>query len=253
MAEIEQSETSVLGSPLEVPSLQINEPARRRLNLTSELKHPNAYTLALDGEFAPWAFNEVRAPYQRGLWRESVFAADRSRPLDLEIGTGNGSFFSHRALAAPERCLVGLEIKYKPLIQTIRRARRQGAENVAVARVHAFNLDHIFADGEVNDIFVFFPDPWVDPRKPRNRLFQPEVLERMWRIQKPGSRLFLKTDSREYFDWSLEQMLRSPYRLVDQTNDLHQSPQAADNFITAFEKIFCSQGILINACWLARD
>ncbi len=229
------------------------DPTRRRLNVTQDLRFHNAYTVALDGEYADWAYSEARAPSNREIWRSKVFQVPESHPVDLEIGTGNGTFFAHQALGTPERCLVGIEIKYKPLIQTIRRTRRMGLTNAAVARIHAFNLDEVFGDGEINNIFVFFPDPWVDPRKPRNRLFQPEVLERLWKIQKPGSRLFLKTDSKEYFDWSLEQVRDSRYRLVDSTYDLHGSGSADMEFRTAFEKIFTAQGILINACWLARD
>ncbi len=223
-----------------------------QINLTRELKYQNEYTLALDGEYKHIAFNEERAPFNKGQWRSLVFSADEQRPLDLEVGTGNGTHFKHHALKYPERLLVGFELKYKPLIQTIRRTVVAGAKNACVARVHAFNLEHLFAPGELNDVYIHFPDPWVSPRKPKNRFVQTRNLDLLWDLQRPGAKLEFKTDSREYFLWSMEQIRESKYKIEFETLDLHKSPIAAENFETAFEKIFLRQGIEINFVRLRR-
>ncbi len=244
---------------------------RRRLNSTRDLVYQTDYTLALQNEYSQWAFDEERAPRNKGLWRREIFqTTDDNHPLDLEIGTGNGLFFLHRAKTHPHRSLVGIEIKYKPLIQSIRRTRSLGLDNAAICRYHGFNIDHLFAQGEVNDIFIFFPDPWVAPRKPDNRLFQLEVLARLFQIQRPGGKIFLKTDSREYFDWSLAQVEKSQYQILNVTYDLHaesaklvetdaegasagsSSEFFANNFVTAFERIFTRKGIPTNAMVLNR-
>lgn len=223
-----------------------------QINLTRELKYQNEYTLALDGEYKHIAFNEERAPLNKGQWRKNVFSADDLRPLDLEVGTGNGTHFKHHALKYPERLLVGFELKYKPLIQTIRRTIVAGAKNACVARVHAFNLDHLFTPGELNDVYIHFPDPWVSPRKPKNRFVQTRNLDLLWDLQRPGSKLEFKTDSREYFLWSMEQIRESKYDIEFETLDLHKSKIASENFETAFEKIFLRQGIEINFVRLRR-
>lgn len=220
--------------------------SRHQLNITRLLPRPNEYTLALDNEYAHVAFNEERTPLNKGLWREKVFSCPEQAHLDLEIGTGNGTFFAHQSALYPERFLVGMEIKYKPLIQTIRRALKQGSRNVAVCRYHAFNVDLAFSQEEIDDVYIHFPDPWVTPRKPKNRTVNADFLKVMHGLQRPGSRIFFKTDSREYFDWSLDEIKNSPYELIFKTFDLHQSERAGNNYQTAFEKIFMRQGILIN-------
>ena len=219
---------------------------RRQINITKDLPVQNAYTLALNGEFSHLAFDEVRAPENIGHWRERVFKVDHSVPMDLEVGTGNGLHFAHHATKHPERCLVGIELKYKPLIQSIRRAINAGCKNAAICRFHAFNLDQLFAKGELDNVYIHFPDPWTSPKKPKNRFVCKDNLDLLWDLQKPGSIIDFKTDSREYFLWSLDEIKQSKYQVVYQTLNLHQSEKASENFLTAFEKIFMRQGIEIN-------
>lgn len=226
---------------------------RRQINVTTELPHQSAYTLALNGEFSKIAFDEIRAPYNRGQWREKVFGLPVDAPLDLEVGTGNGLHFAHYACKHPERALVGVELKYKPLIQSIRRATEGGAKNAAMARYHAFNLDQLFAEGEVDNIFIHFPDPWVSPRKPKNRFVSREVLDLLYTLQKPGSWIDFKTDSREYHLWSLDEIRESKYKITFETQNLHQSEYAAENFLTGFEQLFMKKGLEINSVRLLRE
>lgn len=224
---------------------------KQQINITTELLKPNAYAVALNGEFSHVAFDEVRAPLNKGKWRDSIFKQVSSSialdlALDLEIGTGNGLHFAHQAHKNPNRLLVGIELKYKPLIQSIRRAIALGCTNVAMTRYHAFNVDELFTPQELNNIFIHFPDPWVTPRKPRNRLVNREVLAMLHSLQKPGSYIDFKTDSREYFLWALDEIQQSPYRIIYQTFDLHKSEYSSQNFVTQFESLFVRQGIEIN-------
>jgi tRNA (guanine-N7-)-methyltransferase len=226
-------------------NIEIIDFKRPQINKTSALKIPNYYTVALNEEFAEFAFNEERAPLNKGNWR-TLFGVSDEAPMDLEIGTGNGVHFQHFVLNNPNRCLLGLELKYKPLIQTIRGALRKGAKNGRVARVHAFNIDHMFEAGELNDVYIHFPDPWTSPRKPKNRMVNPRMLDLLWNLQRPESFIEFKTDSREMFLWSLEHIKKSKYKIEFQTLNLHDSEIAQKNVITGFEKIFIRQGIEIN-------
>ena len=61
---------------------------RRRINITTDLPHQTDYTLALNGRYSHIAFDEVRAPLNKGKWRSDVFKADAALPMDLEVGTG---------------------------------------------------------------------------------------------------------------------------------------------------------------------
>ncbi len=232
----------------------IDENRRPKINLTRTLPKQNAYTLALDNEFKDFAFNEERAPLNKGKWRSDVFHADKVKPLDLEIGTGSGMHFAFHANKFPLRLLVGLELKYKPLIQSIRRAQVKGLKNSAICRYHAFNLDLLFAERELDNVYIHFPDPWVTPRKPKNRVVNRNILNTLYEMQKPGSFLEFKTDSREYFLWSLEEIKETKYKVEFQTLNLYAEDSVfkENNFQTSFEKIFVNQGIEINFIRLVK-
>lgn len=219
---------------------------RRRINITQDLPKQNAYTLALNGEFSHVAFDEVRAPLNKGQWRTGVFKTEAHPPMDLEVGTGNGTYFAHHATQNPHRLLVGLELKYKPLIQSIRRAVKAGCKNAAIARFHAFNIEELFTEGEIDNVYIHFPDPWTSPKKPKNRFVCKQNLETLYRLQQPGSFIHFKTDSLDYFLWAMDEIRQSPYKIIFETQDLHNSEMKHENFETAFEKIFLREGIKIN-------
>lgn len=214
----------------------------RKIATTLSLPRQNQYTLALENEFKDHAFSETRGPLKKGLWRKEVFGVSENHPMDLEIGTGIGKHFTHYCAQNPDRCLVGIEIKYKPLIQTIRRTLHQGSRNCAMVRFHAFNIQELFGEGEIDKLIIHFPDPWTSPRKPKNRVMRREMLERFFRLQRSNSVLEFKTDSKEYFEWALEEIQSSPYVLEMHTFDLHNSEMKEKNFITTFEQIFLNKG-----------
>jgi tRNA (guanine-N7-)-methyltransferase len=243
-------------NPLEIKQevgLDMRSP-RPQINLTRELPKPNSYAVAMDNEYRNVAFNEERAPLNKGHWRAQIFKVESDIPLDVEIGTGAGHHFAHHAKKHPERCLVGLELKYKPLIQTIRRAKTGGGVHNAICRYHAFNLDQLFAEGEVNNVYIHCPDPWVTPRKPRNRVVNRHILNDIYKMQRTGSFLEFKTDSREYFLWALEEIKHTSYKVEFQTLNLYgeDTVYKQNNFQTGFEKIFVNQGIEINYIKLVK-
>lgn len=230
--------------PLLTPDLQ-GKP-RRQINVTSALPRQTEYTLALNNEYKTIAFDELRAPFMKGKWAQEVFKSPQGVPLDLEVGTGNGTHFAWYASCNPKRNIVGIELKYKPLIQSIRRAVQAGCENAAICRFHAFNLDLLFDRNELDNVMIHFPDPWVTPLKPKNRFVSKENLKMLYDLQKAGSILEFKTDSRDYFDWSLDEIQNTPYKILGLSFDLHQSEFAEGNFQTQFEKIFLAKKIPIN-------
>lgn len=226
--------------------------ARNQLSLTREIPYPNPYIDLMLGEFSRWTRSEESAPSHRGKWRQEVFGASEDAPLDLEIGTGNGFHFGHRCQVAPDRLLVGLEIKYKPLVQSIRRVVKAGGTNGCMVRYHAGAVDQIFAPEEIENVYIHFPDPWPKKRHFKNRLIQDGFLARLHKLQKEGGFLEFKTDSRDYFHWALERMKNSPYKIEFFTEDLHNSERADQNFVTQFESLFLRQGLPIYCAHLMK-
>lgn len=213
---------------------------------TNSIPNPTKYVELLQKEFSNWAYDQEIAHHVKGHWRANIFNVANECPMDLEIGTGNGYFFAHQSKHNPDRCLVGLEITYKTLIQTIRRAVATGATNMRMVRFHASNLSSLFQTGELNNIFIYFPDPWPKKKHEKNRLFHLDFLLDTYDLQRPHSFLDFKTDSLDYFNWSIERIKKSPYKMTRLTHDLHNSDWASENFVTHFEKLWTCKGIKTN-------
>lgn len=204
----------------------------------------NPYALRLRAEYAASVFEEEESLGLKGQWLSRVF--QNQNPMDLEIGTGNGAFLAHQALHNPNRNLLGIEIKYKCLLQTVRRAESLGLTNTRLIRFHANLIDALFVDNEVDNVYVFFPDPWPKKKHFKNRLIQEDFLQSLYRIQKEGSFLEFKTDNADYFEWAVERVQKSPYKIQRLTQDLHNSEWNAENFRTHFENLWTSKGLKVH-------
>lgn len=225
---------------------------RPKLNSTKSIPNPHKYISALLGEFKDYAFDEERASLFKGVWRSEVFKTPLGHPIDVEVGTGNGNHFAHHAMKHKGRSLVGFELKYKPLIQSIRRVINAGGKNARIARFHAHNIDQVFAVNEINNVYIHFPDPWDRPKHYKNRIVKQEFLERLYGLQQEGSFVEFKTDSRSYFLWAMKEIKKTKYKIEFETLNLHGTDKASENFITTFEKIFIRQGIEINYVLLRK-
>lgn len=203
----------------------------------------NPYVAIAQQEEERGVFLEDAARARRGQWRESTFKAAEQTPLDLEIGVGNGEFLAHHAALHPERCVLGIERKFKPLVQSLKRAQRAELENAALLRYQAGHLEEIFAPEELNNIYLFFPDPWPKTKHHKNRLVKDAFLKSTFMLQRPGSRFEIKTDNDEYFESILECAQNSQYDIEAQTMDLHQLTLIEENFMTQFERLWTNKGL----------
>ena len=239
-------------SATEKPHREKASRTRPRMALTRDLRRPTEYVTMMNGEFSDWAFNEERGPLMKGKWRSEAFKVADEHPLDLEIGTGNGYHFAHLAQKNPDRALVGIELKFKPLVQSIRRAVRAGSTNARIARYDACRLEALFAEGELNDVYIHHPDPWLKKRQWKHRLIQTEFLDILYGLMRPGSIVDFKTDSADYFEWAVERFKTSKFTMTRETWDLHKSEWAGENFVTHFETIFLKKGQPIHYARLVK-
>lgn len=226
------------------------KPERRNWNETSTIMQKtryvefrNPYVKTARQQEGNCLFLEKLARSKRGNWRKSTFSVAETAPLDLEIGTGNGEFLAHYAAANPRRYVLGIERKYKPLMQSLKRIYRGDLENAAVLRYWADYLEEIFEPQEINDIFLFFPDPWPKKKHHKNRLVNADFFKSTFALQRPQSFFTIKTDDDDYYEWILRFAQQSQYRVVAQTTDLHNSPLGDGNFMTQFERLWTSKGL----------
>ncbi len=219
---------------------------------TKNIRNPTTYVVAVNDDYKDWVFDEERVLSQKSLWRSQVFQIEENAFVDLEIGTGNGYFFTHHLQQNPNRKLIGLEIKFKPLIQTIRRALKAGQKNGRVARIQGERVDEIFSAGELDNVYIFFPDPWEKRKRQKNRLVQTAFLNKLFALQKPNSILEFKTDHAEYFTFALAEIEKSNYKIECVSYDFHKEPDQTNSFKTHFEKLFHDLGQPIHFCRMVK-
>ena len=215
---------------------------------TSEV---NPYVELMYSEFKDWSFDES-ASANRGLWRSKVFNCKDQKPLDLEIGTGNGTHFAQLTKNYPDRMFIGLELKFKTLVQSIRRSLREGCTNGRMARYRAEGVCELFTDNEINDVYIHFPDPWPKKRHHKNRLIQAKFINDLHSVMKPGAFLEFKTDDASYFKWAIQFFNKSPFTISFFSEDLHSSFRQDKNFVTHFESLFLEKKQPIFYCRLQR-
>ena len=217
---------------------------QKYIGLTRNIKNPNDYVKALYGSYKDWTLDEREALQYKGKWL-SLFPG--KTVLDLEIGPGAGQCFSGLCLKNPDRAFLAVEIKYKPLIQTIRRVRSNGSENARVIRYNASWIKNLFVDGELNSVYIHFPDPWLKKRKSqKHQLIQMDFCRQLHCIQKTGSSLEFKTDSLDYFEQSVENFKTAGYRLKKYSKDFYLNVKQPNlKNLSQFELIFFKKNIPI--------
>lgn len=123
-----------------------------------------------------------------------------TRPVELEIGTGKGTFLLARAKARPEVNFVGIEWARAYALYCADRFRRAALANVRMIHGDASHIvKNCLADSSLSRLHVYFPDPWPKRKHHRRRLIQSGFLEEARRVLRLGGLLLLVTDHRDYF------------------------------------------------------
>ena len=200
--------------------------------------------LALCRDLLPEAPEE-----NRGAWRR-LFAARMEREptaLEVEVGCGKGGFICEMARRRPEAAFVAVEVCREALLLAVEKAKAADLKNVLFLCVDARTLGEIFAEREVEKIYLNFSDPWPKGRHAKRRLTAPSFLALYRAVLAPGGCVRQKTDNAPLFAWSVESFRENGWRLEDLTDDLHHSPRAADNIMTEYEKTWSEKGFSIHA------
>jgi tRNA (guanine-N7-)-methyltransferase len=181
-----------------------------------------------------------RIPGEHGLIAEtvpkpctSIALFGNDRPLELEIGSGKGTFLLAESGARPEVNFLGIEYARRYWVFAADRLRRAGRGNARVVLAEASGFVRDFIEKEsLAAIHVYFPDPWPKTRHHRRRLLQPAFVEELASKMKSGARLSIASDHREYFVAIVASVKRSPLVEVDfeRTSTALESEVVGSNF-----------------------
>ena len=174
----------------------------------------------------------------KGNWSKNLFK--NTNDLYLEIGSGSANFTSTLANLNPNNNYLGVEIRFKRLIQAAKKAEKLSLKNLVFLKKMVNRLTEFIGENELSGLYINFPDPWEGEE--HKRLINKELFERMDIILKKGGKLYFKTDHQQYYEDVLELLKEiDGYEVVYHTDDLHNTEKAAENIKTEFEQLFLSK------------
>ena len=179
----------------------------------------------------------------KGKWRSLKPDAVRLR---LELGCGKGRFTAETAAQHPEDLYVAVERAADAMVVAMERCRALGLTNVFFIDGDAAELDHCFANDEVDLLYINFCDPWPSVKHSRRRLTHEGFLRSYRKVLREGGEIRFKTDNRALFEWSLFQFPKAGYELSQVTRDLHAN--GVQGVMTDYEEKFYRLGTPINRC-----
>jgi tRNA (guanine-N7-)-methyltransferase len=181
-----------------------------------------------------------------GKWKSQYF--NNTHSLVLELGCGRGEYTNGLGKLFPDMNFVGVDVKGDRLAQGGRAASELELMNTAFLRIHMQEIDEHFAENEVDEIWITFPDPRLRDRDEKRRLTFHTFLNRYKKILKPGGIVHLKTDSLPFFEFSEGSLVENGWDVIVKTTDLYMSEWMDDHFgiKTRFEEMFYEKGFNIN-------
>ena len=195
---------------------------------------PGARETIIENQFS------IQEPEQKkGKWAE-VFGNDH--PIHIEVGMGKGQFIIEMAKRNPEVNYIGIEKYSSVLVRAVEKLEDFQQNNLRLIRMDAENIEEVFDKDEVDRIYLNFSDPWPKDRHAKRRLTSTRFLERYNNILTPEGRVMFKTDNKDLFDFSLEQVEEAGWILENHTYDLHHSEYNEGNVMTEYEEKFSAKG-----------
>ncbi|MBP6825898.1 MAG: tRNA (guanosine(46)-N7)-methyltransferase TrmB [Saprospiraceae bacterium] len=161
----------------------------------------------------------------KGRWNELHFKNDRL--ITLELACGGGEYTVGLAQRFPERNFIGVDIKGNRLWKGAKDALDENIANAAFLRTRIEIIDHFFAPGEVDEIWITFPDPFPRPSKVNRRLTSAFFHEKYRQILRPGGLVHLKHDDPDFYQFTLDAIAADPRcRLLYSNDDIYASELA---------------------------
>ena len=137
----------------------------------------------------------------KGRWHHYF---GNSHRLTLELACGKGEYSVALGRAHQDGNYIGVDIKGNRIYIGAKKALAEGLKNVAFLRAQIGQRRDYFAPGEVAEIWIIFPDPFLREGKAKNRLTHPRFLRLYQQVLPPGARIHLKTDSQELYTFTQE-------------------------------------------------
>ncbi|MBQ3530255.1 MAG: tRNA (guanosine(46)-N7)-methyltransferase TrmB [Oscillospiraceae bacterium] len=199
-------------------------------NLESRMEATSAYRIANPADY-------------KGKWRTLMQDATS---LWVEVGCGKGKFTAETAEANPDVLLIAVERCREAMVVAMEKARNMNLKNVFFIDMDVANMEEIFAGGEIDRLFINFPDPWPRKKNAKRRLTHRSFLDKYCRTVKTGGEIHFKTDNAPLFEYSVEEFAACGLQVNNLTRNLHEN--GIVGIMTGYEEKFYALGTPINRC-----
>ena len=179
----------------------------------------------------------------KGKWNQDIF--EKEAPLTLELACGRGEYTVGLARIFPDRHFIGVDIKGDRIWKGSGIAMEEGLGHVAFLRAQIDLLDDFFSPGEVDEIWITFPDPRPKDRDEKRRIVHPRFLDVYKKVITNDGYIRLKTDNSGLFEYALEVLKeRKDIRDLEYTWDIYHSDLRPEchEIRTRYEEKFSAEG-----------
>ena len=187
--------------------------------------------------FQPSRDELVKSQYElKDNWNSTFFK--NSNPLVLELGCGKGEYSVELAKKYPNKNFIGIDIKGARFWRGAKTAIEENIPNVAFIRAQIELIDYIFAENEVDEIWITFPDPQIKYKRTKHRMTNSEFLKRYKAILKPEGIMNLKTDSEFMHGYTLGLLHGEGHEVLYANHDVYKqegSPEEVTGIQTYYE------------------
>jgi tRNA (guanine-N7-)-methyltransferase len=151
----------------------------------------------------------------------------QNRDVVVEVGFGSGTQLMHLAKQNPKTLYIGLEIHNPSIEQVLKHIKIDGIDNILLLNYDARAFLEILQSNLLSSVLVHFPVPW--DKKPHRRVINQDFIAQCNRTLKVGSKLHLRTDSDNYFEYSKEEFLKL------KKVDIHIQKNIANEVVSKYE------------------
>lgn len=175
-------------------------------------------------------------------WQKEYF--QNNHPITVELGCGKGEYTIGLAQNFPDRNYIGIDLKGDRIFVGSQKAYELGLDNVAFVRSRIELLPEIFIPGEIDEIWLTFPDPRPKDRDEKHRLTNMFYLNLYRSLLVKDGWFRFKTDSTSLFEYTLETLQGFKIKEFDYTSDLYNSSMLEEHhgLKTKYEKIWTAKG-----------
>jgi tRNA (guanine-N7-)-methyltransferase len=182
----------------------------------------------------------------KGGWAKDFFKNDK--PVVLELACGKGEYTVNLGQLFPQKNFIGIDYKGNRIWRGAKTALEDGVANVGFLRIQIEMILDYFGDGEVDEIWITFPDPQPQISREKKRLTSPRFLDKYKQILKPGGCVNLKTDNDDFYAFTEEKVNELGLKAHIKTENLYISEYADEvlSIKTYYEKKYLQHNKNIN-------